>query len=149
MQHERYMQQALLAAKSCALMGETPVGAVVVYKGETIAVCGNLRETRKDPTAHAEILAIQGAAAYLARRRLSGCTLYVTLEPCPMCAGAIAMSCLDAVYFGAYDSKSGCCGSVYRLTQDPALHLSPVPCFGGILAQECAALLQQFFSQRR
>lgn len=139
------MEEATIAAN----LLEVPVGAVVTRNGNIIARAGNRRETNKDATAHAEILAMQAACAILGKRRLCGCTLYVTLEPCPMCAGAIALSRLDAVYFGAMDIKSGCCGSVYRLTEDPALHFHTVPAYGGILAAECAALLQDFFTQRR
>lgn len=161
--HEQWMRMAIAEAATAAALGEVPVGAVIVqgskeivnagnmitYAGNAIARAGNRRESNEDATAHAEMLAIQAACAVLGMRRLAGCTLYVTLEPCPMCAGAIALAQLDAVCFGAADPKGGCCGSVYRITEDPALHLGKVPAYGGILAAECAALLTDFFTQRR
>ena len=143
------MRLALAEAAAAGDRGEIPVGAAVVFEGEAIAVAGNRRESANDPTAHAEMLALRAAAAKLGRRRLTGCVLYVTLEPCPMCAGAIALARPDAVVFGSWDSRAGCCGSVYRLTEDPALGLGIVPSHGGVLADECAALLNQFFSSRR
>ena len=148
MVHEHYMREALKAAKEAAERSEIPVGAVVVKDGQIIAAAGNRRETWRDPTAHAEMIALREAARALSTWRLSGCTLYVTLEPCPMCVGAIALARPDAVIFGADDPKSGCCGSVYRLTEDPALHLGAVPAFGGVLAEECAALLIEFFQKK-
>jgi len=147
--HEKWMRLALAQAAVAGYQGEVPVGAAVVYAGEAIAAAGNRCESAKDPTAHAEMLALRAAAEALGRRRLTGCTLYVTLEPCPMCAGAIALMRPDAVVFGSWDSRSGCCGSVYRLTEDPALGLGIVPGHGGILAEECAALLSRFFTDRR
>lgn len=149
MTHERWMRVAIKAAGAAAAHGDIPVGAVIVHGGKAIAVAGNRREADGDPTAHAEMLALRAAAQALGRRRLSGCTLYVTLEPCPMCAGAIAMARPDAVIFGAHDARMGCCGSVYRLTEDAALGLGAVPAHGGVLAGECAALLESFFHERR
>ena len=143
------MRIALEEARIAADHGDIPVGAVIVREGELIARAGNRREADGDPTAHAEIIALREAAASLGTRRLSGCTLYVTLEPCPMCAGAIALARPDAVIFGAHDERTGCCGSVYRLTEDPRLGLGTVSCHGGILAAECAALLEDFFTSRR
>lgn len=149
MVHEHWMRLALAEARKAASLSEVPVGAVLIQGDQLIASAGNRRETWKNPTAHAEIIVLSQAAKALSTRRLVGCTLYVTLEPCPMCAGAIALSRLDAVYFGADDPKAGCCGSVYRLTEDPALHLGTVPAYGGVLATESAALLTDFFDQRR
>lgn len=143
------MREALKEAKQAAAFSEVPVGAVVVKDGQIISRAGNRCETMNDPLAHAETLALREALQKLSRKRLSGCTLYVTLEPCPMCAGAIALARPDAVFFGADDPKGGCCGSVYRLTEDPALPFKRVPAYGGILARECAALLSDFFQKRR
>jgi len=146
--HKEMMCEALVEAKLAALHGDVPVGAIVVHQGEIVARAHNEREMTGDPTAHAEVLAIRRAAKALGRRRLEGCTLYVTLEPCPMCAGAIAMSGIDRVYFGAYDPRMGCAGSVYALPEDPALgtHIS---CLGGVCEEKCAALITGFFAVRR
>ena len=119
--HEYAMREALKEAALAALAGDVPVGAVVVHDGSIIARAHNEREVSLDPTAHAEVLAIRRAAEVLGRRRLNGCTLYVTLEPCPMCAGTIAMSGVERVYYGAYDPRMGCTGSVYDLPEDPVL----------------------------
>lgn len=146
--HEQMMRAALLQARLAEQQGDVPVGAVMVCNGEIISSAHNEREATGDPTAHAEVLAIRRAADTLGRRRLDGCTLYVTLEPCPMCAGAIAMSGVDRVYFGAYDPRMGCAGSVYALPEDPALG-ADVQCSGGLLEMECAELLQDFFAARR
>ena len=145
---EEYMRMALDEARLAQLDGDVPVGAVIVHEGQAIARAHNEREEKDDPIAHAELLAMQRAAGALGRRRLDGCTLYVTLEPCPMCAGAIALSGLDAVYFGAYDPRMGCAGSVYDLPEDRALGAC-VPCMGGLLEAECAALLRGFFAPKR
>jgi len=146
--HETYMRKALLQAQLAKTEGEVPVGAVIVSEGRILSACHNLRETLQDPTAHAEMLAIREAARVLGRRRLSGCTLYVTLEPCPMCAGAILMANLDACFFAAYDPLQGCCGSVYDIPRDPAFsHQTQI--IGGILEEETSLLLKDFFAQRR
>ncbi len=146
--HEAYMRLALDEARLAQAAGEVPVGAVMVHGGKVIAACHNLRETTCDPTAHAEMLALREAARVLSTRRLSGCTLYVTLEPCPMCAGAIVMAQVDACFFAAYDARQGCCGSVYDIPQDPAFsHRTRI--VGGILEEEAKALLQEFFNARR
>ena len=108
----------------------------------------NERETTGDPTAHAEVLVIREAAKMLGSRRLTGCTLYVTLEPCPMCAGALVMAGLDSCYFGAKDERQGCAESVYALTMDPAFY-HRLPCIGGLLEEEAAELLRRFFLERR
>lgn len=147
--HERWMRLALEEARNAAGWGDVPVGAVIVRGDDVIARAGNRREADADPTAHAEMLALREASRAQEARRLRGCILYVTLEPCPMCAGAIALARPDAVVFGAHDARSGCCGSVYRLTEDTRLGLGSVPAHGGVLAQECAALLERFFQQRR
>lgn len=147
-QHEAMMREALEEAQKAFEKGEIPVGAVMVKDGRIIARAHNLRETTGDPTAHAEVLAIREAAKTLGGRRLSGCTLYVTLEPCPMCAGALVMACVEKCYFGAVDERQGCCESIYALTQDPAFY-HRLPCVGGLLAQEASALLKRFFQSRR
>lgn len=142
------MRAALGEAAQALALGEVPVGAVVVRDGEIVARAHNERETGGDPTAHAEVLAIRRAARALGRRRLSDCTLYVTLEPCPMCAGAIAMARLGEVVFGAYDERAGCCGSLYALTEDAAFG-AVIPSSGGLLEEECRALLDRFFAEKR
>ncbi|MDD6143087.1 MAG: nucleoside deaminase [bacterium] len=146
--HEAMMLEALKEAQKAYELGEIPVGAVIAHEGEVIARAHNLRETIGDPTAHAEVLAIREAAQKLGRRRLSGCTLYVTLEPCPMCAGAMVMACLDRCYFGAKDERQGCCESLYALPSDPAFY-HRVSCVGGLMEAECAELLKGFFSKKR
>ena len=145
MRQEDYMRQALLEAAKDE--NEVPVGAVVVFEGKIIARAHNERETA-GPFAHAEMLAMQRAAEALGRRRLHGCTLYVTLEPCPMCAGAMIMAELEACVFGAWDQRQGCCGSVYTLPQDPAFYHA-VRCAGGVLEKECAAMLRAYFEKKR
>lgn len=142
------MRAALGEAAQALALGEVPVGAVVVRDGEIVASAHNERETGGDPTAHAEVLAIRRAARALGRRRLSDCTLYVTLEPCPMCAGAIAMARLGEVIFGAYDERAGCCGSLYALTEDAAFG-AVIPSSGGLLEEKCRALLDRFFAAKR
>ena len=146
--HESLMRLALEEAGAAFREGEVPVGAVVAKDGRPVARAHNLREQTGDPTAHAELLAIREAARVLGARRLTGCTLYVTLEPCPMCAGAMVMAQLDGCVFGAYDARQGCCGSVYDLPHDPAF-FHRVPCAGGVLENECARLLRAFFERRR
>ena len=142
------MRFALEEARIAFAEGEIPVGAVVADGERVLARAHNRRETDADPCAHAEILALRKAAARLGRWRLQGLTLYVTLEPCPMCAGAAEMSGLARVVYGARDAQYGCCGSVYRLTEDPAFP-TYCPADGGVLADECAALVRQFFQNRR
>ncbi len=142
------MRFALEEARIAFAEGEIPVGAVVADGERVLARAHNRRETDADPCAHAEILALRKAAAHLGRWRLQGLTLYVTLEPCPMCAGAAEMSGLARVVYGARDAQYGCCGSVYRLTEDPAFP-TYCPADGGVLADECAALVRQFFQNRR
>ena len=148
MTREALMRAALEEAALALALGEVPVGAVIARGGEIIARAHNERETGGDPTAHAEVLAIRRAAEALGTRRLSGCTLLVTLEPCPMCAGAIVMAQLSGVVFGAYDPKAGCCGSVYALPEDAAFGAA-VPCTGGLLEEDCRAILDRFFAEKR
>lgn len=142
------MREALKLAREAQLAGEVPVGAVVVCKEKIIACARNERETSGDPTAHAEVLALRRAAEALGTRRLEGCTLYVTLEPCPMCAGAIVMAGIDAVFFGAYDPRCGCAGSLYDLPEDASFG-RVIPCSGGLLEAECRLALNAFFDLRR
>ena len=145
---ERMMALALEQASLALVAGEIPVGAVIARGDAVIAAAHNRRELDQDPTAHAEVVAIRQAARALGGRRLTGCTLYVTLEPCPMCAGAIVMAGLDRVVYGASDPQQGCTGSVYRITEDPAFsHFCPAD--GGVLAEECRALLESFFRGAR
>lgn len=146
--HAQHMQQALDEARKALETGEVPVGAAVVCGNEVIALAHNEREATGDPTAHAEVLAIRRAAKKLGRRRLTGCTLYVTLEPCPMCAGAIVMAELDGVYYGAADRTAGCAGSVYDIPEDPAFGRR-IACMGGLLEGECQEILDSFFGERR
>ncbi len=142
------MHKALEQARLAEESGEVPVGAVIVHNDKVIAACHNLRETLGDPTAHAEILALREAANLLGTRRLSGCSMYVTLEPCPMCAGAIVMANLDTCIFAAWDEKQGCCGSLYDIPHDPAFtHRTEV--IGGILEVEATTLIKDFFAQKR
>ena len=144
---ELFMRQALAEAEQAAAEGETPVGAVIVKNGAVIAAARNGRETTGDVTAHAELTAIRRAAAVTGDWRLTGCTLYVTLEPCPMCAGAILASRLCRVVYGAADPAAGAFGSVLNLPRYPLGHEPAVT--GGVLGDECAALLSDFFKTRR
>ena len=143
-----YMHLALEEARIAAAEGEIPVGAVLVKDGEVIARAHNRRENDHDPTAHAEVLCMRQAARVLGDWRLRGCTLYVTLEPCPMCAGAMVMSQLSRCVYGAADDKQGCCGSVYDLPGDPALG-SQTQWQSGVMVEECGELLRSFFSNKR
>ena len=142
------MAQALEQAYLALAEGETPVGCVIVKEGRIIARGRNRRETEKDPTAHAEMEAIRAAARATGDWRLTGCELYVTLEPCPMCAGAMVMSQLGRCVWGAADPRQGCCGSVYDLPGDAALH-GITRWQGGVLEAECARLMTDFFASRR
>jgi tRNA(adenine34) deaminase len=142
------MQVALDEAREALALGEVPVGAVVVYDGRIVSRAFNLRETRSDPTAHAERLALTLAGEALGTWRLDGCTLYVTLEPCPMCAGAIVLARIARVVYGAADPKAGACDSLYRLVADPRLnHRAEIS--RGLLAEPCGELLSRFFRERR
>ena len=144
----KYMHMALAEAQKAADEGEIPVGAVLVKDGEVIASAHNTREASHDPTAHAELLCLREGARRLGDWRLRGCTLYVTLEPCPMCAGAMVMSQLTRCVYGAADERQGCCGSVYDLPGDAAL--SGVTSWqSGVMAEECSQLMRDFFAGRR
>ncbi len=142
------MHRALLEAKKAYLKGEVPVGAVITLDGQVIARAHNRREELQDPTAHAEILAIREAAAKLRSWRLVGATIYVTLEPCPMCAGALVLARIGRLVYGAADPKSGAAGSVMNLVNHEVLN-HRVSVTSGILEDECSALLKQFFSELR
>ncbi len=146
--HERWMQEALREAERAFHEGEVPVGAVVVLDNKIIGRGHNQTELLQDPTAHAEILALTAAANYLSSWRLEGTSLYVTLEPCPMCAGAIVNSRIETLIFGAFDPKRGACGSLYNIVQDVRLN-HRVQLVTGVLAEESAALLQRFFRTLR
>jgi len=142
------MGRALEQGRLAYELGEVPVGAVVVCDGAVVGAGANARESRRDPTAHAEMLALRRAAARLGRWRLKGCTLYVTLEPCPMCAGAMVAARIDRLVFGCSDPKAGAIESLYQLAADPRLnHRFAVT--GGVCADEAAAMLRSFFQQRR
>ena len=142
------MRIALERARACIEHGDVPIGAVVVRGGEVLASAGNERELRGDPTAHAEVLALRFAAETIGSWRLDGCMLYVTLEPCAMCAGAIVLARVDRLVFGAADPKAGFVGSLGDLVRDPRLnHRAAVT--GGVLAGESGELLRAFFRERR
>ena len=146
--HDYWMRQALDEARAAFEEDEVPVGAVVVHEERVIAQAHNQRETLNDPTAHAEMIAITQAAEALGSWRLTNCTLYVTLEPCPMCAGAIVQARLPTVIFGAAAPKGGGCQSLYAITNDERLnHRSVV--IGGVLEHECSTILTEFFQQQR
>jgi len=142
------MRRALELAAQAASEDEVPVGAIVVYQHQIIAAAYNQREQLADPTAHAEMIAITQAAAYLKSWRLEGCELYVTLEPCPMCAGAILQSRIPKVIYGAIDTKAGAVESLFHLLSDPRLnHRCEI--LGGVLASECGGILTEFFEAKR
>jgi len=143
------MGRALALARECATHADVPIGCVVVAAGGAqIGAAGNERELRQDPTAHAEILALRQASAAVGSWRLEGSTLYVTLEPCAMCAGAIVLARIPEVVFGAPDPKAGAAGSVMDVLADPALNHTP-KVTAGVLEDQCAALLRGFFASRR
>lgn len=144
-QDEKFMRKAIQQAKKAETLGEVPIGAVIVCDGKIIARAHNLRQTTKDATAHAEILAIKKASKKLDTWHLVDCTLYVTLEPCPMCSGAIINSRIKRVVFGAVDPKAGCCGTFYNLPMDARFNHRPQEIVSGILQNECASLLTNFF----
>lgn len=148
MSDERLMRLALEEARRSEGWGDVPIGAVVARGGEVLARAGNERERRGDPTAHAEILALRQAASGLGSWRLEGCAMYVTLEPCAMCAGAVVLARLDRLVFGAADPKGGFAGSLGDLVRDPRLN-HRVEVVSGVLAGEAAELLRGFFGSRR
>ena len=143
------MRRAIELAAAAARAGDVPVGAVVLSaQGEVLGEGRNLREVEGDPTAHAEVVAIRAAAARLGVWRLEGCTLVVTMEPCPMCAGAVVLSRVERVVFGAFDPKLGACGSVWDIPRDRrATHRAEV--VGGVLEDECADIVRRFFDDHR
>ena len=144
---ERYMEEALAAAEEAAREGEVPIGAVVVREGRVIAAGRNRAEATNQAVAHAEMEALRKAGGAVGDRRLTGCTMYVTVEPCPMCAFAAVLARLDRIVFGAPDPKFGGCGSVLNVPAAPFNHHVAVR--GGVLAEKCAALLRNFFRNRR
>jgi len=146
--HERWMRLALDEARAAAAEDEVPVGAIVVAGGRVIAAGHNQREQLNDPTAHAEMIALTQAAAALGSWRLEGCALYVTLEPCPMCAGAILQARVPTVVWGAADPKAGAVATLYRLFDDPRLN-HRVEHVGGVLADDCGRILTDFFRGKR
>lgn len=148
MEHEKYMEMALQEAVKAAALGEVPVGAVVVKDRTVIAKAHNMRERWMNATAHAEVIAIQEACKKLHNWRLSGCTLYVTVEPCPMCAGAIYNSRIDTVIFGCRDNRAGAVESLFNVLSHPLLNHQP-QVIGGILEDRCAAVVKEFFAARR
>ncbi len=143
-----WMKLALEEARQAAREGEIPVGAVIVKDGQVLARAHNQREKDHDPTAHAEMLCLRQAARALGDWRLRGCTLYVTLEPCPMCSGAMLMAQLTDCVYGAQDERQGCCGSVYDLPGDPALS-GTTRWQSGVMAEECGQMMSDFFARRR
>jgi tRNA(adenine34) deaminase len=146
--HEEFMRMALREAEAALAENEVPVGAVVVHSGRVIASAHNQRETLRDPTAHAEMIAITQAAEVLGSWRLEGATIYVTLEPCAMCAGALVLARMPLVVYGATDPKAGAVASLYRLLEDSRLnHRADV--IGGVLAQPCGEILTRFFAEKR
>jgi tRNA(adenine34) deaminase len=145
---ERYMRLAIDAAHIAEENGDVPIGAVIVYRDQVIGRAYNQREQLTDPTAHAEIVALTQAATFMETWRLHGCTIYVTLEPCPMCAGALVLGRLDRLVYGCDDPKAGACGSLYDIVRDERLN-HRLEVTAGVLATECAALLQTFFRARR
>ena len=145
---EQYVRNALDIAREAARRNEVPVGAVIVREGAIIAAAANRTLRDQDPTAHAEVLAIREASSKLDRWRLDDCTLYVTVEPCAMCAGAIVLSRMKRVVFGAWDQKAGMAGSVGDLLRHPRLNHRP-EVRGGVLAEECAQIIEDFFKTQR
>jgi tRNA(adenine34) deaminase len=148
MNHEQYMREALKEAQLAWEKGEVPIGAVIVRDGEIIARAHNLRETLNDATAHAEVLAIRAAGQVLADWRMIGCTLYVTIEPCPMCAGALVQSRVEHLVYGASDPKAWADRSLVEIVQNPGLN-HRMEVIGGVLADECSQMMKDFFRARR
>ncbi len=144
----RWMREAILEAEKAASIGEVPIGAVIVRDGVIVGRGHNLRETGKDPTAHAEILALRQASSTLGGWRLPRAVMYVTLEPCPMCAGALVQARVERLVFGARDPKAGCAGTLLNLVQYPSFN-HQLEVTEGVLSDDCAALLRRFFQQLR
>lgn len=148
MDDHEYMGLALLEAQKAYDIGEVPIGAVLVMDGEVVAAAHNMRETWHDATAHAELIAVREACRLLGRWRLTGATLYVTIEPCPMCAGSLVLSRIDRLVYGSADYKAGAVESVFNIVQNDALnHRMEVT--SGVRAEECTAIMKQFFRERR
>jgi tRNA(adenine34) deaminase len=145
---ERLMKLAIEQARIAEENGDVPIGAVIVYENQIIGRAYNQREQLQDPTAHAEIIALTQAAAFLESWRLHGCTIYVTLEPCPMCAGALVLARVDRLVYGCDDPKTGAVKSLYNIVTDERLNHT-VNVTSGVLAEECSGVLQQFFQRRR
>jgi tRNA(adenine34) deaminase len=145
---KRFMKMAIEQAKIAEENGDVPIGAIIVHDGQIIAKACNQKEQLQDPTAHAEIIALTQAAAALEDWHLNGCTMYVTLEPCCMCAGALVLSRMDRLVYGCDDPKAGAVKSLYNIVQDGRLN-HRLEVTGGILADECSRLLQDFFAQKR
>ncbi len=145
---EKYMIEAIKQAKKAEALGETPIGAVIVKDGKIIARGYNTRETKKKATGHAEIMAIERACKKLGGWRIPDASMYVTLEPCPMCSGAIIAARIDNLYFGAYDKKSGCCGSKCNLFEDGLFNYK-VNTMGGIMEDICSSMMSDFFKRLR
>lgn len=146
--HERWMEFAFKEAEQAYKRKEVPVGAIVLYENRIIGRGYNQTETLRDPTAHAEIIAITAAASQLDNHRLENCTLYVTLEPCAMCAGAIVLARIPTLVFGTHDPKAGACGTLYNIVQDERLN-HRVELVKGVLEAKCGAILKDFFSKIR
>jgi tRNA(adenine34) deaminase len=145
---ENFMKLAIEQAQIAEENGDVPIGAVIVYENQVIGRAYNQREQLQDPTAHAEIIALTQAAAFLESWRLHGCMMYVTLEPCPMCAGALVLARIDRLVYGCDDPKTGAVKSLYNIVNDERLNHT-VNVTSGVLAEECSGLLQQFFQRRR
>jgi tRNA(adenine34) deaminase len=147
-EHERWMESAIKEAEQAYRRKEVPVGAVVVHEGRIIGRGYNQIESLQDPTAHAEMIAITAAATSLSSRRLENCTLYVTLEPCAMCAGAVVQARLPQLVFGAPDPKAGACGTLFNIVQDARLN-HRVELVSGVLEERCSGVLKEFFAKVR
>jgi tRNA(adenine34) deaminase len=143
-----FMKLAIDQAKIAEENGDVPIGAVIVYQNQIIGKAYNQKEQLKDPTAHAEIIALTQAAAFLKSWRLNGCTMYVTLEPCPMCAGALVLARIDRLVYGCDDPKTGAVKSLYNIVQDKRLN-HRVEITSGVLKEQCSEQLQEFFAHRR
>lgn len=145
---ERFMRMAIDQAYIAEEKGDVPIGCVIVHQGHIIAKGCNQRELLHDPTAHAEMIALTQAAEYIGNWRLEGCTIYVTLEPCPMCAGALVLGRLERLVYGTEDSKTGAVKSLYNIVQDPRLN-HRLEVTSGVLQEQCRTQLQEFFQRRR
>jgi tRNA(adenine34) deaminase len=146
--HGRFMLAALQEAVAAGEEDEVPIGAVVAYQGKIIGRAHNQRETLSDPTAHAEMIALTQASSYLNSWRLHGCTMYVTLEPCPMCAGALVLSRIDRLVYGPADPKAGACESLYEIVTDPRLN-HRIEVISDFMTEPCRHILQEFFAAKR